>query len=84
MPSKDEGKPARKPRKTGGSSNAAIMQEVNASDQPQLTAMEMALNEAMEKAKGKKQKSEPRKTKPRGAEQEDILERTLKSKAQTE
>jgi predicted RNA-binding protein with RPS1 domain len=78
---KDE-RPARKPRKSGGNSNAAIMQEVNASDEPQLTAMEMALKAAMEKAKDKKQKSEPRKAKSRGAEQEDILDRTLKSKAQ--
>ena len=81
---RDESKPARKPRKTVGSSNAAIMQEVNASDQPQLTAMELALKEAMEKAKDKKTKSEPRKTKSRGVEQEDILERTLKNKAQTD
>jgi ribosomal protein S1 len=80
--SHEEHKPARKPRKTGGNSNAAIMEEVNASDEPRLTAMEMALKEAMEKAKDKKQKSEPRKVKTRGAEQEDILERTLKSKAQ--
>ena len=60
------------------------MQEVNASDEPQLTVMEMALQEAMAKAKSKKQKAEPRKTKTRGAEQEDILERTLKNKAQND
>jgi len=82
--SAEDYKPARKPRKSGGDSNAAIMQEVNASDEPQLTAMEMALKAAMEKSKSKKQKAEPRKTKTRGAEQEDILERTLKSKAQTD
>ncbi len=79
---KEEHRPARKPRKVGANSNAAIMEEVNASDEPQLTAMEMALKAAMEKANEKKQKSEPRKTKSRGAEQEDILERTLKNKAQ--
>ncbi len=82
--SNEEQKPARKPRKSGGDSNAAIMQEVNASDEPQLTAMEMALKAAMEKSKTKKQKVEPRKAKTRGAEQEDILERTLKSKAQND
>jgi len=81
---KDEYKPARKPRPSGGNSNAAIMQEVNASDEPQLTAMEMALQEAMAKSKSKKQRAEPRKQKNRGAEQEDILERTLKSKAQND
>jgi predicted RNA-binding protein with RPS1 domain len=82
--STEDHKPARKPRKSGGDSNAAIMQEVNASDEPQLTAMEMALKAAMEKSKSKKMKAEPRKTKTRGAEQEDILERTLKSKAQND
>jgi len=81
---KDEYKPARKPRPSGGNSNAAIMQEVNASDEPQLTAMEMALQEAMAKSKSKKQRAEPRKQKNRDAEQEDILERTLKSKAQND
>jgi hypothetical protein len=58
------------------------MEEVNASDEPQLTAMEMALKAAMEKSKDKKHKGEPRKIKSRDAEQEDILERTLKNKAQ--
>lgn len=81
---KSEGKPPRKPRKSGGDSNAAIMQEVNASSEPQLTAMEMALKAAMEKSKTKKQKAEPRKTKVRDAEQDDILERTLKNKAQND
>lgn len=81
---KDENRPARKPRPSGGNSNAAIMQEVNASDEPQLTAMEMALKEAMLKSKSKKQRAEPRKLKTRGAEQEDILERTLKNKAQND
>lgn len=78
----EEHKAERKPRKSPANSNAAIMEEVNASDEPRLTAMEIALKEAMEKAKDKKQKSEPKKAKSRGAEQEDILERTLKSKAQ--
>ena len=78
----EEHKTERKPRKSPANSNAAIMEEVNASDEPRLTAMEIALKEAMDKAKEKKQKSEPKKTKSRGAEQEDILERTLKSKAQ--
>lgn len=82
--SKEDHRSARKPRKSGADSNAAIMQEVNASDEPQLTAMEMALKAAMEKANEKKQKNEPRKAKARGAEQEDILERTLKSKAQND
>ena len=77
-------KPARKPRPSGGESNAAIMQEVNASSEPDLTMMELALQEAMQKAKTKRQRSETRKIKTRDAEQEDILERTLKNKVQTD
>jgi predicted RNA-binding protein with RPS1 domain len=76
-----ERKPARKPRPSGGESNAAIMEAVNASSEPDLTMMELALQEAMQKAKSKRQRSETRKTKTRDAEQEDILERTLKNKA---
>jgi predicted RNA-binding protein with RPS1 domain len=76
-----ERKPARKPRPSGGESNAAIMEAVNASSEPDLTMMELALQEAMQKAKSKRQRSETRKIKTRDAEQEDILERTLKNKA---
>lgn len=76
--------PARKPHKSGESSNAAIMESVNASTEPQLTNMEMALKEAMQKAKSKKQRAEPRKSRSRDAEQDDILERTLKNKAQND
>lgn len=79
-----ERKPARKPRPSGGDSNAAIMQEVNASSEPDLTMMELALQAAMQKAKTKRQRSETRKNKTRDAEQEDILERTLKNKVQTD
>lgn len=79
-----ERKPARKPRPSGGESNAAIMQEVNASSEPDLTMMELALQAAMQKAKTKRQRSETRKNKTRDAEQEDILERTLKNKVQTD
>ena len=79
-----ERKPARKPRPSGGESNAAIMQAVNASSEPDLTMMELALQEAMQKAKTKRQRSETRKIKTRDAEQEDILERTLKNKVQTD
>jgi predicted RNA-binding protein with RPS1 domain len=79
-----ERKPARKPRPSGGESNATIMQAVNASSEPDLTMMELALQEAMQKAKTKRQRSETRKIKTRDAEQEDILERTLKNKVQTD
>lgn len=79
-----ERKPARKPRPSGGESNAAIMEAVNASSEPDLTMMELALQEAMQKAKTKRQRSENRKIKTRDAEQEDILERTLKNKVQTD
>ncbi len=77
-------KPARKPRPSGGESNAAIMEAVNASSEPDLTMMELALQEAMQKSKTKRQKSETHKNKTRDAEQEDILERTLKNKVQTD
>jgi predicted RNA-binding protein with RPS1 domain len=77
-------KPARKPRPSGGESNAAIMEAVNASSEPDLTMMELALQEAMQKSKTKRQRSETRKNKTRDAEQEDILERTLKNKVQTD
>lgn len=77
-------KPARKPRPSGGESNAAIMEAVNASSEPDLTMMELALQAAMQKAKTKRQRSETRKIKTRDAEQEDILERTLKNKAKND
>ena len=77
-------KPARKPRPSGGESNAAIMEAVNASSEPDQTMMELALQAAMQKAKTKRQRSETRKIKTRDAEQEDILERTLKNKAKND
>lgn len=79
-----ERKPARKPRPSGGESNAAIMEAVNASSEPDQTMMELALQAAMQKAKTKRQRSETRKIKTRDAEQEDILERTLKNKARND
>jgi hypothetical protein len=60
------------------------MEAVNASSEPDLTMMELALQEAMQKSKTKRQRSETRKNKTRDAEQEDILERTLKNKVQTD
>jgi predicted RNA-binding protein with RPS1 domain len=47
------------------------------------TAMEMALREAMEKAKARKQEEKARKAKGVSQEQEDILSRTLENKVQS-
>jgi small subunit ribosomal protein S1 len=47
------------------------------------TAMEMALREAMEKAKARKQEEKARKAKGISQEQEDILNRTLENKVQS-
>ena len=47
------------------------------------TAMEIAMREAMEKAKARKQDDKVRKTKGVSQEQEDILNRTLENKVQT-
>jgi len=47
------------------------------------TAMEIALREAMERAKARKQEEKARKTKGVSQEQEDILSRTLETKVQS-
>ncbi|MHC1783960.1 MAG: S1 RNA-binding domain-containing protein [Anaerolineaceae bacterium] len=53
------------------------------SAEPDPTAMEIAIREAMEKAKKRKAQDEKRKSKSVSNEQEDILSRTLENKAQT-
>ncbi len=47
------------------------------------TAMEMAMREAMEKAKARKQEDKARRTKGISQQQEDILSRTLENKVQS-
>jgi small subunit ribosomal protein S1 len=81
---KRDNKPERKPRKSADFDNSAIMDSINQTSEPQLTMMELAMIEAKEKAKDRKQKQEARKPKTRGVEQEEILSRTLKNKADSE
>ena len=89
---KDKDKPARRrktksPRARGedGSSNVddliATINEPEKEAEP--TFMEIALREAMEKAKARKQEDKARKTKGVSQAQEDILNRTLENKVQT-
>jgi predicted RNA-binding protein with RPS1 domain len=59
----------------------AAMNEPEKEAEP--TAMEMALREAMEKAKARKQEEKARKAKGISQEQESILSRTLENKVQS-
>jgi len=78
-----EKKPARKPRRRSDESNSALMASINESNEPEPTAMELAMKAAMEKAKDKKKKQDSHKEKVSSKEQEDILSRTLESKIET-
>ena len=76
-------KPARKPRRHAEEDNTALMASINETNEPEPTAMELAMKAAMEKAKDKKKKQESRKEKSGAKEQEDLLSRTLESKVET-
>jgi Ribosomal protein S1 len=83
---KREKKPARssKPRRQGDEDNTALIESINeppAENEP--TYMEIAMREAMEKAKDRKKKADERKSKSVSKEQEDLLSRTLENKVQT-
>jgi len=89
---KDKDKPARRkkvktPRTRGeeGSSNVdeliATINEPAKEAEP--TAMEIAIREAMEKAKARKQEDKSRKAKSVSQAQEDLLNRTLENKVQS-
>ena len=78
-----EKKPARKPRRRAEDDNAAMMNSINETNEPEPTAMELAMKAAMEKAKDRKKKQEIRKDKSNSKEQEDILSRTLENKLET-
>jgi small subunit ribosomal protein S1 len=88
---KDKDKTAarrRKPRSTRERGEDGNVDELLASvNEPQQeaepTAMEIALREAMERAKARKQDDRSRKTKGITQEQEDILNRTLENKVQS-
>jgi predicted RNA-binding protein with RPS1 domain len=81
---KREKKPTRKPRRTGGEDNSALIESIN---EPQAEAeptyMELALRSAMEKAKDRKKQQDEKKAKHVSKEQEDLLTRTLENKVQT-
>ena len=74
----------RKPRRKGDEDNTALIESINeppAENEP--TFMEIAMREAMEKAKDRKKKADDRKTKAVSKEQEELLSRTLENKVQT-
>jgi predicted RNA-binding protein with RPS1 domain len=78
-------KKTRSPRERGEDGNVdELLASVNEPQQEaEPTAMEIALREAMEKAKARKQEDRSRKTKGVSQEQEDILSRTLENKVQS-
>ena len=81
---KREKKQTRKPRRKGEEDNTTLINSINeppAEDEP--TYMEIAMREAMEKAKDRKKKQDERKSKSVSKEQEDLLSRTLENKVQT-
>ena len=81
---KREKKVTRKPRRKGEEDNTTLIESINeppVENEP--TYMEIALREAMEKAKDRKKKADERKTKVVSKEQEDLLSRTLENKVQT-
>jgi small subunit ribosomal protein S1 len=82
-PKREKKNTTRKPRRTGEEDNTALINSINeppAENEP--TVMEMAMREAMEKAKDRKKKQES-KAKAVSKEQEDLLSRTLENKVQT-
>lgn len=81
---KREKKVTRKPRRQSEEDNTALIESINGpAEEAEPTAMELAMREAMEKAKDRKKKQEEKKAKPVSKEQEDLLSRTLENKVQT-
>jgi small subunit ribosomal protein S1 len=71
-------------REEGGGDVDALLANINEPQQEaEPTAMEIALRDAMERAKARKQDDKSRRSKGVSAEQEDILNRTLETKVQT-
>ena len=65
------------------SQNAGVKEEEQAAQEPDLTAMEIAMRQAMEKSEGEEEnasKQKPRKKKESSSEQDEILSRTLEKK----
>jgi ribosomal protein S1 len=89
---KDKDKPARRkktksPRARGEDGSSDVDELIATINEPEKeaepTAMEIAMREAMEKAKARKQEEKARKTKGVSQAQEDILSRTLENKVQS-
>jgi small subunit ribosomal protein S1 len=89
---KDKDKPARRkktksPRARGEDGSSDVDELIATINEPEKeaepTAMEMAMREAMEKAKARKQEDKARKTKGVSQAQEDLLSRTLENKVQS-
>lgn len=81
---KREKKPVRKPRRRHDEDNSSLIESINeppAEAEP--TYMELAMREAMAKAKDRKKQQEEKKSKHVSKEQEDLLSRTLENKVQT-
>lgn len=79
-------KRAKSPRARGedGGNVDELMAQINEPEkEAEPTAMEMALREAMEKAKVRKQEEKARRTKGISQQQEEILSRTLENKVQS-
>ena len=74
----------RKPRRKSDEDNSALVESFNEqSSENEPTYMEIAIREAMEKAKDRKKKADEKKAKAPSKEQEDLLSRTLENKVQT-
>ena len=89
---KDKDKPARRkktrsPRARGEEGSSDVDELIATINEPEKeaepTAMEIALREAMERAKARKQEDKARKTKGVSQAQEEILNRTLENKVQS-
>ncbi len=63
--------------------NAVAYQDSSQAAEPDPTAMEIALREAMERAKAKKQNDKGKRNKSANREQEELLSRTLEHKVRT-
>lgn len=81
--SKREKRPERKPRRTSDVDNSALLETINEPAEPEPTVMELAMREAMEKAKDRKKKQDTKKAKESAKVQDEILSRTLENKVQT-
>jgi small subunit ribosomal protein S1 len=82
-PNREKKPAARKPRRRPEEDNTALMNSINETNEPEPTVMEMAMRQAMEKAKDRKKKLETHKEKSSAKEQEEILSRTLTNKMET-